>query len=206
VFEPFFTTKGEGEGSGLGLAMVHGFIKQSGGHIRIYSEEGEGTTVKVYLPRLVTAEEANAVPAAKPAPVAAVPHAVAGETILVVEDNDGVRHYAKDVLTDLGYRVLEAASANEALAQLGRHPETDLLFTDVILPGGSNGRALADRAKALIPDLLVLFTTGYTRNAIVHQGRLDAGVELLNKPYTQQDLARKVRSLLDAASERSGAS
>ncbi|MGA7457364.1 MAG: CHASE3 domain-containing protein [Methyloceanibacter sp.] len=198
VFEPFFTTKPVGQGSGLGLAMVHGFVKQSGGHMRIYSEEGEGTTVKIYLPRLVGAEEVRAAPAGKQADVSAVPRARKGETILVVEDNEGVRDYAKEALQDLGYAVLEAGDAAQALEVLARARRVDLLFTDVVLPGGSNGRELANRARSEYPLLPVLYTTGYTRNAIVHQGRLDADVELLNKPYTQQDLARKVRDMLDA--------
>jgi CheY-like chemotaxis protein len=198
IFEPFFTTKSSGEGSGLGLAMVHGFVKQSGGHVRIYSEEGQGTIAKIYLPRLTTAEEVSAVPAAKPIAVAPVPNAKPHETILVVEDNEGVRDYAKAVLEDLGYWVLEAGDAQEALRLVAKKPRIDLLFTDVVLPGSVNGRVLADRLREQYPGLPVLFTTGYTRNAIVHQGRLDAGVQLLNKPYTQQDLARKVRDMLDA--------
>ena len=198
VFEPFFTTKPAGQGSGLGLAMVHGFVKQSGGHMRIYSEEGEGTTVKIYLPRLTNAEEVSAAPAGKPADVSPVPRARNGETILIVEDNEGVRDYAKEVLEELGYAVLEAGNADQALEVLARARRVDLLFTDVVLPGGANGRELANRARREYPSLPVLYTTGYTRNAIVHQGRLDADVELLNKPYTQQDLARKVRDMLDA--------
>lgn len=199
VFEPFFTTKAEGEGSGLGLAMVHGFVKQSGGQVRIYSEDGHGTTVKIYLPRLIQAGGVSAAPAAKPNDVSPVPRARLNETILLVEDNEGVRDYAKGVLQDLGYRVLEAGDASEALRQLSKNPRIDLLFTDVVLPGSVTGRVLADKARKMNPTLPVLFTTGYTRNAIVHQGRLDADVHLLNKPYTQQDLARKVRELLDAS-------
>jgi CheY-like chemotaxis protein len=202
VFEPFFTTKGEGEGSGLGLAMVHGFVKQSGGHVRIYSEEGHGTTVKIYHPRLVGAEEANAVPAAKPTDTTPVPRATDAETILLVEDDAGVRDYAKGILTELGYSVLEAGDAAEALRQLATHSRIDLLFTDVVLPGALSGRVLAEKATKLKPRLPVLFTTGYTRNAIVHQGRLDSGVQLLNKPYTQQALASKVRAILDVARRR----
>jgi signal transduction histidine kinase/CheY-like chemotaxis protein len=198
VFEPFFTTKPPGEGSGLGLAMVHGFVKQSGGHVRIYSEEGHGTTVKIYLPRLLQAEEVSAVPAARPIEDNTVPRARQSETILVVEDNGGVRDYAKVVLSELGYRVLEAGDANEALRLLAAN-SIDLLFTDVVLPGPMTGRALADKASKMRPGLPILFTTGYTRNAIVHQGRLDADVHLLNKPFTQQDLVRKIRELLDAA-------
>ena len=198
VFEPFFTTKPPGEGSGLGLAMVHGFVKQSGGHVRIYSEEGHGTTVKIYLPRLLQAEEVRAVPAAKPSDGATVPRARQSETILVVEDNEGVRDYAKGVLAELGYQVLEAGDAHDALRLLAAN-SVDLLFTDVVLPGPMTGRALADKVSKMRPGLPVLFTTGYTRNAIVHQGRLDPDVHLLNKPFTQQDLARKIRELLDAA-------
>jgi signal transduction histidine kinase/ActR/RegA family two-component response regulator len=198
VFEPFFTTKGTGEGSGLGLAMVHGFVKQSGGHVRIYSEEGDGTTVKIYLPRLLT-DEVAATPAALPADESAAPRARQGETILVVEDNEGVRHYAKEVLEELGYLVLSAEDATEALKLFATAPRIDLLFTDVVLPGSMTGRGLAEEIRRRRPDLPALFTTGYTRNAIVHQGRLDPDVHLLNKPYTHQDLARKVRMLLDAS-------
>ena len=195
VFEPFFSTKAAGEGSGLGLSMVHGFVKQSGGHVRIYSEEGHGTTVKIYLPRMA-ADEKPAAPAAKAeAPVP--PRAGPQETILLVEDNDGVREYAASVLHGLGYAVLEASDTVSAIELLAKKPPIDLLFTDVVLPGGLNGRTLADEVRRSYPGLPVLFTTGYTRNAIVHQGRLDADVDLLNKPYTQQDLARKVRELLD---------
>ncbi|HZP10591.1 CHASE3 domain-containing protein [Methyloceanibacter sp.] len=198
VFEPFFTTKPQGEGSGLGLAMVHGFVKQSGGHVRIYSEEGQGTTVKIYLPRASEAEKVAAVPAGKPTRPTPTPSAKKDETVLVVEDNDGVREYAVEVLEGLGYRVFAAGDAKEALSVLADGSPIDLLFTDVVLPGAMNGRALADQARGIRPGLRVLFTTGYTRNAIVHQGRLDPGVQLLNKPYTQHALARKVRAILDA--------
>ena len=199
VFEPFFTTKGHGEGSGLGLAMVHGFVKQSGGHVRIYSEEGQGTTVKIYLPRLAGAEEMRATPAGKPVDTSPAPAARASELILLVEDNDGVREYAKGALEGLGYTVLEAANADEALRLLRKRPNITLLFTDVVLPGLTSGRELADAVRRKYPGLPVLYTTGYTRNAIVHQGRLDPDVHLLNKPYTQQELARKLRDLIDAA-------
>ena len=203
VFEPFFTTKPRGEGSGLGLAMVHGFVKQSGGHIRIYSEEGHGTTVKVYLPRAEHSEKVGVAPIGKLTHPAPAPSAKTGETILVVEDNDGVREYAKEVLENLGFKVLEAAEVEEALRLLADPRRIDLLFTDVVLPGAINGRVLAIHARDKRPGLPVLYTTGYTRNAIVHQGRLDPDVHLLNKPYTQQDLARKVRALLDAFSPKS---
>ena len=197
VFEPFFTTKPPGEGSGLGLAMVHGFVKQSGGHVRIYSEEGRGTTVKIYLPRLI-GEEVGAVPAGKAEGEQAIPRAKPGEMILLVEDSEGVREYARDILLELGYGVIDAANVQEALRAVAKKPHISLLFTDVVL-GESNGRVLADEVRQIYPNLPVLFTTGYTRNAIVHQGRLDPDVQLLNKPFTQQDLARKLRELLDGA-------
>ena len=197
VFEPFFTTKPVGDGSGLGLAMVHGFVKQSGGHVRIYSEEGEGTTVKVYLPRMTKAAEETATPSGKPEEAPPIPRGKPHETILLVEDNEGVRNYAKDVLTELGYQVHDAADGNEALRFVAKKPPIDLLFTDVVLPGPLTGRDLAGQLRLRYPGLPVLYSTGYTRNAIVHQGRLDPDVDLLNKPYTQQDLALKVRELLD---------
>jgi signal transduction histidine kinase len=197
VFEPFITTKGVGKGSGLGLAMVHGFVKQSGGHIRVYSEEGHGTAVKIYLPRLSQAEEVAATPTAMTRSPALETRARPQETILLVEDNDGVRAYTKSALEELGYRVPEAADAAQALHVLEGAPRIDLLFTDVVLPGGISGRELADRIVQKQPKLPVLFTTGYTRNAIFHHGRLDPNVNLLSKPYTQQDLARKIRQLLD---------
>ncbi len=197
IFEPFFTTKPAGKGSGLGLAMVYGFVKQSGGHIRIYSELGEGTTVKIYLPRLTQVEETKAAPAAKPAVESPLPHAAPQEALLVVEDNRQVREYAKTCLEELGYTIFEAGDTAGALRILESGERIDLLFTDVVLPDES-GRELSRHAVKLRPDLPILFTTGYTRNAIVHHGRLDADVKLLGKPYTQQDLARKIRELLDA--------
>jgi signal transduction histidine kinase len=196
VFEPFFTTKAPEAGSGLGLAMVHGFVKQSGGHLRLYSEVGHGTTVKIYLPRQHDAEEVAATPSGSPVSALAMVPAKAGESILVVEDNDGVRDYACSVLRELGYKVHEAANAADAIALIEKGCDVDLLFTDVVLPGGVSGRQLADKVRQLNPDLPVLFTTGYTRNAIVHHGRLDPGVQLLNKPYSQQELAQKISELL----------
>lgn len=201
VFEPFFTTKRGGQGSGLGLAMVYGFVKQSGGHIRIYSELGHGTTVKIYLPRLLQAQQAEAAPAALPHDTSAAPRASAGEIVLLVEDNDEVREYAKSLLEELGYGVVEAGDAEQALKVLQNSPRIDLLFTDIVLPGAS-GRELSGKASELRPELPVLFTTGYTRNAIIHQGRLDPGVHLLNKPYTHRDLAWKIREILDSAAPR----
>jgi signal transduction histidine kinase/ActR/RegA family two-component response regulator len=202
TFEPFFTTKPAGQGSGLGLAMVHGFVKQTGGHVRIYSEVGHGTTVKLYLPRLLKDDAEVATAPAPRQPPATVPLAAARETILLVEDNDGVRDFARTALEELGYTVMEAANAEAALRIVAEEPRIDLLFTDVVLPGMS-GRELANRALAMRPDLPVLFTTGYTRNAIIHNGRLDPGVQLLSKPFAQHDLARKVREMLDAAAAKS---
>jgi PAS domain S-box-containing protein len=195
AFEPFFTTKEVGRGTGLGLSMVYGFVKQSGGHVALYSEPGEGTTVKLYLPRSFgAAKEAQARPAMTPAPTAA--HA---ETILVCEDDPNVRAYTVEVLRERGYRVIEAGDGPATLAALDAAPGAiDLLFTDVVLPGGMTGADLAAEAARRHPDLRILFTTGYARNAIVHHGRLDPGVALLPKPFTYGDLANKVRDMLDA--------
>jgi CheY-like chemotaxis protein len=193
VFEPFFTTKGIGQGTGLGLSQVYGFIKQSGGHVKIYSEVGQGTTIKIYLPRLLkVAEDSSKVDSAR-----ATPASNARECILVVEDEEGVRALSVDILRDLGYTVLEAGDGPSALAILKREPSVQLLFTDVGLPNGMTGRQLADAARQLRPDLKVLFTTGYARNAIVHDGRLDPGVELIGKPFSAIDLGFRIRALLN---------
>jgi len=196
VFEPFFTTKDVGQGTGLGLSQVYGFIKQSGGHIKIYSELQQGTTVKLYLPRLHCDVDSLSEPDhQRPAPRNAD-----AETILVVEDDDDVRAYTKEILRELGYSILEAATGLAALRVLEAHPEIDLLFTDVGLPGGMNGRQLADEARRRRPDLKILFTTGYARNAIVHEGRLDPGVQLVTKPFTYAAVGQKLRDILDARS------
>lgn len=192
VFEPFFTTKAAGKGTGLGLSQVYGFVRQSGGHIRIYSEPGEGTVVKLYLPRDLSRR-----PVAGEQAAAQSSAGGGSETILVVEDHDGLREYSAGVLRELGYNVLEAADAETGLDLLEEQPDVDLLFTDVVLPG-LNGRQLADEAKKLVPHLKILFTTGYTRNAIVHDGRLDEGVTLVTKPFTYNAIASKVRSVLDS--------
>jgi PAS domain S-box-containing protein len=195
VFEPFFTTKEAGRGTGLGLSQVYGFVRQSSGHVRMYSELGEGTTIKIYLPRLFRAEdEVAAAPAKNLATLRGD-----GETVLVVEDEHELRHYTTEVLRELGYLVLEAPDGPAAVDIIKRHPEIDLLFTDVVLPGGMSGRVLADEAARLRPHLKTLFTTGYTSNAIVHHGRLDPGVHLIGKPFTFDELATKVRRLIDLA-------
>jgi len=192
AFEPFFTTKEVGDGSGLGLSMVYGFVKQSGGHVKIYSEPGDGTTIKIYLPRLLSATEAI-----EPAAAVAIPIGRGDETILVVEDDADVRDYTSGVLRELGYRVIEAGDAAEALRRLDGERRVDLLFTDVGLPGGVNGRGLAEAARSQRPGLKVLFTTGYARNAIVHNGTLDPDVQLIVKPFTRRDVAQKIRTVLD---------
>ncbi len=189
VFEPFFSTKPEGKGTGLGLSMVYGFVKQSGGHVAIYSEPGHGTTVKVFLPRSMAAEDREA--AAPGGPVTG-----GTETVLVVEDDDAVRATAVDLLTDLGYRVLTARDPHAGLAVLESGARIDVLFTDVVMPGTLTSRELARRAQARDPSIAILFTSGYTENSIVHGGRLDPGVELLSKPYTQEALARRIRHVL----------
>jgi PAS domain S-box-containing protein len=197
AFEPFFTTKEIGQGTGLGLSQVYGFVKQSGGHVKIYSESDQGTTVKIYLPRMHAADVGLAAAESAPMP----PRGDSSETILVVEDDEDVRVHSTEMLRELGYRTLEAGAGQEALRILRAHPEIQLLFTDVGLPGGMNGRQLADQARASRNDLKVLFTTGYARNAIVHDGRLDPGVQLITKPFTYAALASKVRSILDTRSK-----
>ena len=198
AIDPFFTTKEVGRGTGLGLSMVYGFIKQSGGYMRVYSERGMGTCVKLYLPR-----HAGALPIpdmtedSEPLPVAR-----GSETILLCEDDENVRAFSVEVLSELGYRVIAAGNARQALEQLeASDAPVDLLFTDVVLPGGMTGADLAREAQAMQPDLRVLFTTGYARNAIVHHGRLDEGVELLTKPFSYGALAARVREMLDRATE-----
>ena len=190
VFDPFFTTKEVGKGTGLGLSMVFGFVKQSGGHIKIYSEEGHGTSVKIYLPRSTGVHETDY------EALQNVPIAGGDEKILIVEDDTLVRQYVVTQVKSLGYAALEAANAAEALIIIDADREIDLLFTDVIMPGAMNGRQLADEAARRRPDLKTLFTSGYTENAIVHHGRLDSGVLLLAKPYRKSELAKMLRTAL----------
>jgi PAS domain S-box-containing protein len=191
VFDPFFTTKATGQGTGLGLSMVYGFIKQSGGHVKLYSEEGHGTTVRIYLPKTREQE------AAQPAHAGAETPRGDGETVLVVEDDQAVRETAVDLLRELGYTVLTADSADSALAIVNSGAPIDLLFTDVVMPGSLRSTDLARKARERLPDIGVLFTSGYTQNAIVHAGRLDDGVDLLSKPYTRERLAQKIREILE---------
>ena len=202
VFEPFFTTKSASMRTGLGLAMIYGFVKQSKGHIRIYSEVGHGTTAKIYLPRMIGAA-AGRNPFRRPRRVesAQSPTARPGEVVLMVEDDEDVLNSTVVLLRELGYSVLTARNGAEALAQLKGGKRVDILFTDVVLPQGMNGRMVAVEALALRPALPVLFTTGYARNAIVHNGQLDPDVQFLAKPYTLEELAQKLRAALDGAAQ-----
>jgi len=188
VFEPFFTTKPEGEGTGLGLAQAYGFIKQTGGHIKIYTEPGHGTTIKLYLPR--TRRERDTIEG-----VGGGPAQGGSEHILVVEDDEGVRAAVVDMLTDLGYRVSRADNAESALAML-ETIKPDLIFTDVVMPGVLHTRDFTRLASVKYPGIKVLYTSGYTQNAIVHNGKLDDDAYLLSKPYRKEELARKLRSVI----------
>jgi PAS domain S-box-containing protein len=195
VFDPFFSTKPLGTGTGLGLSMVYGFVRQSGGHVNIYSEPGHGTTVRLYLPRVDRSEEAAAAEDQQPV--------VGGdETILVAEDDDRVRATVVEILGDLGYRVLAARDGASALEIIEGGAPIDLLFTDVVMPGRLRGPELARQAQERRPGLAVLFTSGYTENAIMHGGRLDPGIELLSKPYSREALARKIRQVLASRPRR----
>ena len=191
IFEPFFTTKEVGKGTGLGLSMVYGFVKQSGGHLSVYSEEGYGTTIKICLPR-------GEVEAKQEVNVGVSTRLPGGsEHVLLVEDNELLRRQVSLQLESLGYTTMSAGSADEALTLLNQGTSPDLLLTDVIMPGGMNGRQLAQEAIKRLPSIKVLFTSGYTESALIHQGRLASGVILLPKPYRRQELARLVRLALD---------
>ncbi|MBC7669859.1 MAG: response regulator [Gemmatimonadaceae bacterium] len=193
AFDPFFTTKEVGKGTGLGLSQVYGFVKQSGGHVKIYSEPSVGTTIKIYLPRLIGALAASEAETA-PAPLAV---GDSREVVLVVEDEPSVRQFSVDALGELGYLVLEADGAAAALRLIDAHPEIVLLFTDVVMPDVNDAK-LAEEVRRRRPDIKILFTTGYTRNAVVHDGVLDPGVELIGKPFTLEALAAKLRLVLEA--------
>jgi len=194
AFDPFFTTKPVGKGTGLGLSQIYGFMKQTGGHAAIYSEPGQGTTVKLYMPRHQGELAELRSPGKLTSPRPSLAHR--GETILVVEDEPRVRHFTVDALRELGYIVISAASGPEALAILKDQPLVDLLFTDIVMPD-MNGRQLADAASKVHPGMRILFTTGYTRNAVVHNGLLDAGVAFLPKPFSVSQLSAKIRQVLD---------
>lgn len=194
AFDPFFTTKEVGKGTGLGLSQVYGFVKQSGGHVAIYSEPGDGTTIKLYLPRFSGTEAGDD----ERKPGLAAIKGFSGELVLVVEDEPAVRSFSVDALLELGYTVIDAGSAAEALTLLDDHPDVVLLFTDVVMPD-QNGRKLAEEVRRRRPGLPVLFTTGYSRNAIVHNGVLDPGVQMIGKPFTVAELGQRVREVLDAA-------
>jgi signal transduction histidine kinase/DNA-binding response OmpR family regulator len=190
AFEPFYTTKPTGKGTGLGLSQVYGFVKQSGGHVRLYSKLGEGTSVRIYLPRFLGSDSFDT------EAISMVPDAKQMETVLVVEDEPGVREHSAELLRELGYSVIEAQDAQDALRKIERTASIDLLFTDIGLPG-MNGRQLVEEALRRRPQLKVLYTTGYARNAVVHHGRLDPGVQLITKPFTYANLAARVRDVLD---------
>jgi PAS domain S-box-containing protein len=193
AFEPFFTTKPMGKGTGLGLSQVYGFVKQSGGHVTLYSQVGKGTTVNAYLPRL----RGEGLISADTTPDIALPRAQPGETILIVEDDAGVKAATVNSLSELGYGVVHAHDGPSAMDLIGRQVTFDLLFTDLGLPNGLTGAQLAAQVRSLVPHAKVLYTTGYARNAVVHQGRLNPGVHLLTKPFTYAQLARKLREVLD---------
>ena len=191
AFEPFFGTKAVGQGSGLGLSMVHGFVNQSGGLVRLESEIGKGTTVRIYFPRSVARETVKS-----PSEATAVDSS--RKTILVVEDNDMVRTYVTAQLESLGYNVLEAENGPSGLEKLASDEQVDLLFTDIIMPGGMNGRELAERALEQHPHLKVLFTSGYDESAITTDGRLTEGMFLLKKPYQRKELKSKIGEVLNS--------
>jgi PAS domain S-box-containing protein len=201
VFDPFFPTKEVGRGTGLGLSMVYGFVKQSGGHIAVYSEPGEGTTFKIYLPRVLGREDRS-----RPIESEPVDERGSGEVVLVVEDDDDVRRLTVTMLEELGYRTLEADTAAAARKVVAEAGGVDLLLTDVVLPGDESGRSLAEGLLADHPAMGVLYMSGYTENAIIHHGRLDEGIQLLQKPFRKLDLQRKVRRALDAGGDEDGAS
>jgi CheY-like chemotaxis protein len=192
AFDPFFTTKPTGKGTGLGLSMIHGFVRQSGGQVRIYSEVGQGTTICLYLPRHYGANEEAAIRAE----MAEAPPVGAGETVLVVDDEPTVRILVAEVLEEFGYVSIEAADGAAGLKVLQSSAPVDLLITDVALPGGMNGRQLADAARTLRPDLRVLFITGYAENALIGNGHLEPNMQVITKPFTMETLASRIKDML----------
>ena len=193
AFDPFFTTKPLGVGTGLGLSMIYGFARQSGGQVRIYSDDGQGTMVCVYLPRSHGAVES----AASKSDAPALPRAAAGDTVLVVDDEAGIRMLIIDILEELGYQSLEAEDGQEGLAILQSDARVDLLISDVGLPGGMNGRQMADAARLARPDLKVLFITGYAENAVIGNGQLDPGMHVMTKPFELDSLGRRIKELIN---------
>jgi CheY-like chemotaxis protein len=193
AFDPFFTTKGIGQGTGLGLSQVYGFVKQSGGQVEIESVPGNGTAISIFLPRLMDATDHVAAPPTLQTAIDVAPH---GQTVLVVEDEDVVRAFSVETLREMGLDVIEASDGASALSLLDDHTDVRMLFADLGLPGGMDGRQLADEARRRRPDIKVLLTTGYTQNAVIHEGRLDAGVNLLAKPFTYEALAARVKEIL----------
>jgi CheY-like chemotaxis protein len=196
AFDPFYTTKPMGQGTGLGLSMTYGFAKQSGGQVRIYSEVGKGTTMRIFLPRHAGEEDAESLPAQ----LTEAPRAQAGETVLIVDDDEAVRMLVTEVLQELGYGAIEAADGTSGLNVLQSNARIDLLITDVGLPGGMNGRQIADAARVRRPGLKVLFITGYAENAVVRNGYLEAGMQIMIKPFTMEALAARIQDVI--ASER----
>jgi CheY-like chemotaxis protein len=196
AFEPFFTTKPIGEGTGLGLSMIYGFAQQSGGQVRIYSEVGKGTTVCIYLPR-----HYGEVAAESREKVESLPRSEQGATVLVVDDEAIVRMLITDILEDLGYTAIEAGDSASGLKILQSDVRIDLLVTDVGLPGGMNGRQMADAGRATRPDLKVLFITGYAENAVLGAGRLATGMAVLTKPFPIEAMAARIRSMIEAKHE-----
>lgn len=194
AFDPFYTTKDVGKGTGLGLSQVFGFVKQSGGHVKIYSEPGEGTTIKIYLPRFLGQAEAEK-------ETVETQEFRGTETILVVEDDPAVLDLTVASLRELGYEVLQGRNAKEGLNVLAAHQDIALMVTDIVMPD-LNGRKLADQALQLMPDLKILFMTGFTKNAVVHNGVLDSGVHFLAKPFTIDELSRKVREAIETTTKR----
>jgi CheY-like chemotaxis protein len=192
AFDPFFTTKPMGQGTGLGLSMTYGFAKQSGGQVRIYSEVGKGTTMRIFLPQHAGEEDAESLPAQ----ATEAPRAQAGETVLIVDDDEAVRMLVTEVLQELGYGAIEAPDGTSGLNVLQSNARIDLLITDVGLPGGMNGRQIADAARVHRPGLKVLFITGYAENAVVRNGYLEAGMQIMIKPFTMEALATRIQDVI----------
>ena len=192
AFDPFYTTKPLGEGTGLGLSMIYGFVRQSGGQVRIYSEIGDGTTMCLYFPRVHMKDDAEQASTDRTPP----PASLIGETVLVVDDEPAIRTLITDALADLGYNALEAGDGASGLAKLQAYPGIQLLVTDVGLPKGMNGRQLADAARVFLPDLKILFITGYAENAVIGNGQLEAGMHILTKPFAMDVLARRIREIV----------